>query len=122
MIKPKPKARLRVKKYLKKRLQSGTDTKPRLCVYRSLRNIYVQFIDDINNRTLFSVSNLSKEVKNKITEHLTKTEISRIVGKSAAELALSKGIETGVLDRNGFRYHGRVKALVDGLREGGFKI
>ncbi len=122
MIKPKAKSRLRVKKHLKKVLVKGTPEKPRLSVYRSLNNIYVQFIDDLSNKTLFSVSNLSKEVKEKIEGHLTKTEVSRIVGKVAAEIALSRGITTGVFDRNGFRYHGRVKALADGLREGGFKI
>ncbi len=122
MIKPKAKSRLRVKKHLKKVLAKGTPEKPRLSVYRSLNNIYVQFIDDSTNRTLFSVSNLSKEVKEKIQSHLTKTEVSRLVGRVAAEIALNKGITTGVFDRNGFRYHGRIKALADGLRVGGFKI
>ncbi len=122
MIKPKEKSRFRVKKHLKKVLKKGTPEKPRLCVYRSLNNIYIQFIDDLNNKTLFSISNLSKEVKEKISEHLTKTEVSKLVGKVAAEVALSKGIVTGIFDRNGFRYHGRVKALADGLREGGLKI
>lgn len=122
MIKPKVKSRFRVKKHLKKVLKRGTPEKPRLCVYRSLNNIYVQFIDDLNQRTLFSVSNLSKEVKEKIQGHLTKTELSKLVGKVAAEIAISKGITTGIFDRNGFRYHGRVQALAEGLREGGFKI
>lgn len=122
MIKPKIKSRFRIKKHLKKVLAKGTKNKPRLSVYRSLTNIYIQFIDDIENKTLFSVSSLSKEVKEKITEEMTKTEISRLVGKVAAEIALSKGITTGVFDRNGFRYHGRVKALAEGLREGGFKV
>lgn len=122
MIKPKAKSRFRVKKHLKKVLKKGTAEKPRLSVYRSLNNIYVQFIDDFENRTLFSVSNLSKEVKEKIQGHLTKTEVSKLVGKIAAEIALSRGITTGILDRNGFRYHGRVKALADGLREGGLKL
>lgn len=122
MIKPKAKSRFRVKKHLKKVLAKGTPEKPRLSVYRSLKNIYIQFIDDSSNRTLFSVSNLSKEVKEKIQGPMTKTEMSRLVGKVAAEIALSKGIATGIFDRNGFRYHGRVKALADGLREGGFKV
>jgi large subunit ribosomal protein L18 len=122
MIKPKVKSRFRVKRHLKKVLAKGTMAKPRLSVYRSLNNIYIQFIDDSTNRTIFSVSSLSKEVKEKIQGHLTKTEISRLVGKVAAEIALSKGITTGVFDRNGFRYHGRLKALADGLREGGFQI
>lgn len=122
MIKPNVKSRFRVKKHLKKVLKKGTLEKPRLCAYRSLNNIYIQFIDDLNNRTLFTVSNLSKEVKEKIQGHLTKTEVSKLVGKVAAEVALSKGIATGIFDRNGFRYHGRVKALADGLREGGLKV
>lgn len=122
MIKPKAKSRFRVKKHLKRVLKKGTAEKPRLSVYRSLNNIYIQFIDDVENKTIFSVSNLSKEVKEKIQDHLTKTEVSKLVGKVAAEIALSRGITTGIFDRNGFRYHGRVKALADGLREGGLKI
>lgn len=122
MIKPKAKSRFRVKKHLKKVLKKGTTEKPRLSVYRSLNNIYIQFIDDQENKTLFSVSNLSKEVKEKIQGHLTKIEVSKLVGKVAAEIAISCGITTGIFDRNGFRYHGRVKALADGLREGGLKI
>lgn len=122
MIKPKAKSRFRVKKHLKRVLKKGTAEKPRLSVYRSLNNIYIQFIDDVENKTIFSVSNLSKEVKEKIQSHLTKTEVSKLVGKVAAEIALSRGITTGIFDRNGFRYHGRVKALADGLREGGLKI
>lgn len=122
MIKPKAKSRFRVKKHLKRVLKKGTAEKPRLSVYRSLNNIYIQFIDDLENKTIFSVSNLSKEVKEKIQSHLTKTEVSKLVGKVAAEIALSRGITTGIFDRNGFRYHGRVKALAYGLREGGLKI
>ncbi|MBU2446546.1 MAG: 50S ribosomal protein L18 [Bacteroidetes bacterium] len=121
MINKKPKSRIRVKKKLKKTIK-GTAEKPRLSVYRSLNDIYVQFIDDLENKTLFSISSISKDVKSKLADVKKKTDKSKIVGKVAAEVAVSKGISAGVFDRGGFRYHGRVKALADGLREGGLKF
>jgi large subunit ribosomal protein L18 len=121
MIKRKTKSRIRVKKKLKKMIK-GNAEKPRLSVYRSLNEIYVQFIDDLENKTLFSVSSISKEVKSKLAEVKNRTEKSKIVGKVAAETAFRMGISSGIFDRGGFRYHGRVKALAEGLREGGLKI
>jgi len=94
----------------------GTAEKPRLSVYRSNKEIYAQIIDDNTGVTLVSAS--SRETA---TEG-TKTEQSANVGKSLAAKAVAKGIETVVFDRNGFVYHGRIKALADGAREGGLKF
>ncbi|MBM4175314.1 MAG: 50S ribosomal protein L18 [Ignavibacteria bacterium] len=121
MIKKKPKSRIRVKKKLKKTIK-GTAEKPRLSVYKSLDEIYIQFIDDLENKTLLAVSSISKDVKSKVADIKNKVEKSKAVGKAAAEVAISKGISTGIFDRGGFRYHGRIRALADGLREGGLKI
>jgi large subunit ribosomal protein L18 len=95
---------------------AGTQEKPRLCVYRSLSQIYAQLIDDSGKKTIIAVSSMSKE--NKELKG-SKTEVCHTVGKQLAEKALAKGITNVVFDRNGFRYHGRVKALADGAREAG---
>lgn len=94
----------------------GTAERPRLSVYRSNKEIYAQLVDDNSGVTLASAS--SREAK----ADGTKTEQSASVGKLIAEKAKSKGIETVVFDRNGFVYHGRIKALADGAREGGLKF
>ncbi len=107
--------REKIKRRSKARGQ-GTAEKPRLCVFRSLSQIYAQLVDDVNGKTLASVSSMSKE--NKELKG-TKTEISEIVGRQIGEKAVAQGITTVVFDRNGFRYHGRVKALADGARQAG---
>ncbi|NTW83046.1 MAG: 50S ribosomal protein L18 [Chlorobiaceae bacterium] len=94
----------------------GTMEKPRLCVYRSLSQIYAQLIDDVNGKTIITASSMSKVNKELKS---TKTEICRIVGQQIAEKAMAGGITHVVFDRNGFRYHGRVKALADGARDAG---
>lgn len=94
----------------------GTAERPRLSVYRSNKEIYAQLVDDNAGVTLASAS--SREAK----ANGTKTEQSAAVGKLIAEKAKVKGIETVVFDRNGFVYHGRIKALADGAREGGLKF
>jgi len=94
----------------------GTAERPRLSVYRSNKEIYAQLIDDTTGETLVSTSSIEK------AEGSTKTERSASVGKFIAEKAKEKGIETVVFDRNGFVYHGRIKALADGAREGGLKF
>jgi large subunit ribosomal protein L18 len=98
----------------------GTKDKPRLSVFRSNRQIYVQFIDDLEGRTLLSVSSLVKEITDKAG--ITKTEQARLVGKLAAEKSMESGISQVVFDRNGYLYHGRVKALAEAAREGGLKF
>ncbi len=91
---------------------------PRLSVYKSNKEIYAQLIDDKNGKTLVSASSREKGVDAKGT----KTEVSTAVGKAIAAKAIAAGIENIVFDRNGFVYHGRVKALADGAREGGLKF
>ena len=104
-----------------RKLISGTAECPRLSVYRSTKNIYVQFIDDVNGVTLASASTLEKSVKGE-TEGKTKTAAAKIVGKIAGERAKEKGIETVVFDRGGYRYTGRVQAIADGAREAGLQF
>lgn len=104
---------------LKKKIRSrifGTAQKPRLSVFRSNKDIYAQIIDDVKGSTLASAS--SKSLKDKST----KTEKAAIVGKLIAEKAIQAGVETVIFDRNGYLYHGRVKSLADGAREGGLKF
>ena len=100
---------------------SGTPECPRLNVYRSTKNIYVQFIDDVNGVTLASASTLESAVAGEVAGK-NKTEAAKIVGKIAAERAKAKGIETVVFDRGGYNYTGRVRALADGAREAGLNF
>ncbi len=106
----------RVRKFV-----SGTPERPRMCVYRSLNNIYVQLIDDVNGVTLTSASTLEKSVKEAVVGK-TKTEAAKIVGQTVAERAKEKGIETVVFDRGGYLYTGRVQSIADGAREAGLQF
>ncbi len=96
---------------------SGTAERPRLSVYRSDLNIYVQVIDDVAGVTLCSASSVEKGF-----EGGSNIEAATEIGKKVAERALAKGIDTVVFDRGGYIYHGRVKALAEGAREGGLKF
>ncbi|PID68762.1 MAG: 50S ribosomal protein L18 [Flavobacteriia bacterium] len=109
--------RVRIKKRIRK-VVSGTATKPRLSVFRSNKEIYAQLIDDVNGKTLTAASSREKSVQSEGN----KTEIATAVGKLLAEKAQKAGIETCAFDRNGYLYHGRVKALADAAREGGLKF
>ena len=100
----------------------GTPQKPRLSVFRSLKQMYVQLVDDLNRKTLTSLSTLSPAVREQLTSQAQKSERAKILGKVLAERARSKGIEQVVFDRNRYHYHGRVKALAEGAREGGLKF
>ncbi len=97
---------------------SGTPERPRLNVFRSETNIYAQVIDDVHGVTLVSASSLEKN----FSCEGTKTDAARQVGLNVAERARAKGIETVVFDRGGYIYHGRVKALAEGAREGGLQF
>ncbi len=113
----------RFKKKIKIRKKiMGTANKPRISVFRSLNQIYAQIIDDTTGKTLVAESSLSKDLKQEIKKVSGKIEKSRIVGKSLAQKAMAKGINTVVFDRNGYKYHGRVKAVAEGAREGGLKF
>ncbi len=109
--------RIRIKRRVRGKI-SGSSELPRLSVYKSNKEIYAQLIDDKDGKTLVSASSREKGVDAKGT----KSEISALVGKAIAAKAIAAGIEAIVFDRNGFVYHGRVKALADGAREGGLKF
>lgn len=108
--------RQRIKQRIRKTV-NGSAERPRLSVYRSNKEIYAQLIDDASGKTILSVSSLkvSKNGKNK-------TEVANEVGAAAAQLAVQAGITNVVFDRNGYLYHGRVKALADGARANGLKF
>ena len=122
MITPmdRSKERRRVHKRIREKI-SGSASRPRLCVYRSLKYIYAQIIDDAQGTTLVSASTFEKEVRSglKATGNI---EASKLLGKTIAERAKSKGIETVVFDRGGYLYHGRVKAVAEAARESGLKF
>jgi large subunit ribosomal protein L18 len=99
----------------------GTLERPRLCVFRSLEEIYVQVIDDVKGQTIASASSIDQELRKKVNG-LKKTEQASLVGKLVAERAKAKGIDQVVFDRGGYRYIGRVKALADAAREGGLEF
>jgi large subunit ribosomal protein L18 len=99
----------------------GTPEKPRLNVFRSVAEIYVQVIDDETGQTIVSASSIDHELRVKM-DTLKKTEQARLVGQEIAERAKAKGIKQVVFDRGGFRYIGRVKALADAAREGGLEF
>jgi large subunit ribosomal protein L18 len=107
--------RIRIKHRVRK-IVSGTPERPRMSVFRSNRDIYVQLIDDTVGTTLVSSSSVVSEIS---SLKVTKIEKSAMVGKAIAEKAKNAGITTVVFDRNGYLYHGRVKALADAAREGG---
>ena len=111
-------ARLRRKKRVRKKVR-GIPEKPRLCVFRSSRHIHTQIIDDSAGRTLASVSSLSEDLGPKIEKNGGNKEGAAMVGAAMAERALALGIKKVVFDRNGFLYHGRVKALSGAAREHG---
>jgi len=99
----------------------GTSERPRLNVFRSLAEIYVQVIDDEAGRTLVSASSVDHDLRAKM-KSLKKSEQARVVGQAVAERAKALGIQQVVFDRGGYRYQGRVKALADAAREGGLKF
>ncbi len=101
---------------------SGTAERPRLSVTKSLKNVSAQIINDEKMETLVGVTSNSKTVEEGLKKDATKTETARKVGEIIASMAKKKGIETVVFDRNHCRYHGRVKAVADGAREGGLKF
>lgn len=115
------KKRSRKKERVRKKI-SGTAECPRLSVFRSLNNIYGQLIDDTKGVTLFEASSLSKDVVEELKNVKGKVSKSKLVGKLLAKRAVEKGIKSVVFDRNGFAFHGRVKAVADGAREGGLKF
>ena len=109
--------RAKIKRRIRKNV-FGTAEQPRLSVFRSNKEIYAQIIDDLKGTTIVA----SSSYKNKAAEGKSKSEQAVIVGKDIAEKAVKAGVSAVVFDRNGYQYHGRVKALADGAREAGLKF
>ena len=103
---------------IRKKVQ-GTAERPRLSVFRSLNHIYAQLVDDLAGRTIMTVSSLDKELVPDVKTAKGKVAAGKIVGKALAAKAKEKGIDRVCFDRGGYLYHGRVKAVADGAREGG---
>jgi large subunit ribosomal protein L18 len=119
MVKKTDRKMERTRRHLRVRRKiSGTSERPRLCVYRSNANLYVQIIDDVAGNTLVSCSTLDKEIK---TKHAN-IQAAKEVGALIAKKALDKKIDTVVFDRGGYIYHGVVKELAEAAREGGLKF
>lgn len=107
----------RLKKKIRiRKTVNGSQERPRLCVYRSAKHIYAQLIDDVQHKTILTVSSLT------VDEKLNGKDMAKRVGKAVAEASVKKGIKSVVFDRNGFIYHGRIQALADGAREGGLNF
>lgn len=122
MIKKTVRSSVRKNKHQKIRNKiSGTAQKPRLSVFRSNSNMYVQVIDDVAGHTLVSASTVEKEVKEKL-EKTTNIEAATLIGEIVAKRAIGKGIQQVVFDRGGYIYHGKVKALADAAREAGLEF
>src|SRR5579871_1287901 len=120
MAKTKVEARAKRKLSIRKRV-NGTPERPRMSVFRSLKHIYVQVIDDVTHQTLVAVSDLDEHVKGEL-KGLKKKDRAAKVGAAIAKRCVEKGITQVVFDRNGFIYHGRMSALADGARKAGLKF
>ena len=113
--------RIRRRRRIRKKV-SGTPDRPRLSVYRSLKNVQAQLIDDMSGRSLLGVSSLSPEIREMAASTDGKCELSKEVGRKLAAQAKERGIVKVVFDRNGYLFHGRIKALAEGAREGGLEF
>ena len=114
--KVKSKRRQNIRYRIRRRVGSGTAEKPRLSVFRSNTDIYVQLIDDLSGKTLASASSKDKDIK---AQKGNKVEKSKMVGEAIARKAVDLGLKNVFFDRGGYLYHGRVKSVADGAREGG---
>jgi len=115
------KATVRIRHRRVRQKVTGTISRPRLCVFRSLNHIHAQIIDDSMGQTLVSMSTLDSQVRGK-TNGMGKSKKAEIVGTSLAERALDKGIKKVVFDRGGYKYHGRIKALAEAARKAGLEF
>lgn len=114
----KTERRQRIKNRIRK-VVTGNEARPRLCVFRSNKEIYAQIVDDVKGVTICAASSRDKDIKK---AKGNKSEVAAMVGKAIAEKAIKAGIETIAFDRGGYLYHGRVKSLADGAREAGLKF
>lgn len=122
MIKKNSRERMLKKKARIRKAISGTLARPRFTVYRSQKHIYAQIIDDVAGKTLVTASTLSKDLKDEIAKLKSPLDVCKMIGVATAKKALEKNIREVVFDRNGYLYHGRVKAIADGAREAGLKF
>jgi large subunit ribosomal protein L18 len=122
-IKTREDRRDRIKFRIRKRVR-GTDERPRLSVFRSVSHTYVQVIDDMNGRTIASASTVEPTVQGALAKEAKGGNIAgaKAIGKTIAERLIEKGVKRVVFDRNGFLYHGRVKAIADAAREAGLEF
>ena len=114
-------SRQKIKYRIRKKIV-GTSKVPRLNVFRSLSNVYACLIDDISGKTLLTVSTLGKEYKSTPQDGLKKSDKSKAIGKLLAQKAIEMNIKKVVFDRNGYLFHGRIKAVAEGAREGGLQF
>jgi len=122
MIKMQDRNKIRLRKHVRVRRKiAGTPERPRLCVYRSLKHIYAQVIDDVSGTTIVAASTMDEAVKGKIG-YTGNKNAAREVGKLVGAKAIEKGIKKVVFDRGGYLYHGRVQELADGAREAGLEF
>lgn len=117
--KDKTKRRQNIRYRIRRKIGEGTAQKPRLSVFRSNNDIYVQLIDDLKGETLASASSKDKDIKAQAANKVNK---SKMVGEAIAKKAIELGINDVTFDRGGYLYHGRVKSIADGAREGGLKF
>ena len=122
-IKTKEDRRTRIKYRLRKRI-AGTEARPRLTVFRSLAHVYVQVVDDASGRTIASASTVEPSIKGALAKGVTGGNLAgaQAIGREIAQRLLDKGVKRVVFDRNGFLYHGRVKAVADAAREAGLEF
>jgi large subunit ribosomal protein L18 len=122
-IKTKEDRRDRIKYRIRKRVQ-GSEARPRLTIFRSVAHMYVQVVDDLTGRTIASASSTEPAVKGSLPKAAKggNVEGAKAIGKTIAERLLEKGVKRVVFDRNGFLYHGRVKAVADAAREAGLEF
>ena len=121
ITKRKMENRLRTKKHIRLQM-SGSAERPRLTVFRSLKHVYAQLVDDDQGKTLIGVSDLTEELAEQAKAAKGQVAVGKLVGQLMARRAKEKNIAAVVFDRNGFRYHGVIKAVADGAREGGLKF
>jgi large subunit ribosomal protein L18 len=122
-IKTKEDRRTRIKFRIRKRVR-GTEARPRLTVYRSVAHIYVQVVDDMTGRTIAAASSVEPAVKGELAKQAKGGNVAgaQVIGKTIAARLREKGVTRVVFDRNGFLYHGRVKAVADAAREAGLEF
>jgi large subunit ribosomal protein L18 len=106
-------------RYRIRKTVSGTEQRPRLAVFRSNKEIYAQLIDDVNGKTITAASSRDKDID---ASKVNKVDAAKLVGKAIAERAVKAGVESITFDRGGYLYHGRIKSLAEGAREGGLKF